>query len=133
MDFSYTGNMERRKFLRLSHKYALRHSRYAPHDPENSVSVSETLNIGGGGLLFVSSTKYDVCDLLKLEIHIPGWEKFIPNVSQKDVVKEGGPFLAKAIVTRVDSTGPGAYRVAAGFVDLDRQEIWALMFAINKK
>lgn len=132
VEFSYTGNVERRKFLRLPLKYSIRHCRFTPQNAERPFE-STTLNIGGGGLLFLSSKPYSLGDLLNIEIDIPDWEKFIPGALPKDPAVKSGPFSAKAIVTRADSSGGPACTVAAAFVDLDRQKLWALMFAINKR
>lgn len=134
MEFSYRGDIERRKFLRLAKKFPLRHSRYIPLNFDDEVLETVTLNIGGGGLLFDSREKYNVSELLKLEIDIPSWEKFMPpGVFQKMETGHEGAFAVKAIVTRAERMLTGTYHIAASFVDLDRGELWALMFAINKK
>jgi hypothetical protein len=95
--------------------------------------MSTTLNIGAGGLFFASSTRYVLSELLKLEIDIPGWQKFFPEPLSGSEPLPSGPFTTKAIVTRVETFGPASYGIAANFVGLDRQELWAIMFAIHRK
>lgn len=133
MEFSYQGSIERRKFLRLAKKYSLRHSRYVPINFDDEVIESTTLNISAGGLLFASTEKYDLSELLRLEIEIPDWQKFIPGGFAEKGLPPGGPFAAKGIVTRTEYFAVNHYHIAVSFVGLDRQELWALMFAINKE
>ena len=133
MNFSHQGDIENRKFLRIPKRYTLRHSRYVPLNADDEVFENTTIDIGGGGLLFSSPVKYNMSELLRLEIDIPEWQKFLPEASAEDKARPSGPFVTKAIVSRVDEVGPSNYAIGARFADLDRKEIWAIMFAINKK
>ena len=133
---------ERRKYVRISSGHIVRFETFTA-EKLGSADISSLVqtvmkNVSAGGVLFSTGTKYDVGTLLKLEIDLPGWEKFKTEFYKNDTVSRSQPVIVLATIVRVEVVDPGKlFDIGACFVGIDEGHQWALMryvdAAIGKK
>jgi len=126
---------ERRKYIRVCSGNMLTHEKYTLKEHDELRAVEGILkDYSAGGVLFESKDKYNVGDLLKLEISIPGWEQF-----KNEFYKEGRPTLSEpvvvlAVVVRLENViVDQLYDVGVCFVSIDEGHRWALIKQINSE
>ena len=90
-------------------------------------------DISAGGLLFECKRKYDIGNLLKLEIVIPGWEKFKSEFYKPDESSRSKPLIALASVVRVEMVKPGLYDIGVSFAGIDEGHQSALLQYIQRQ
>lgn len=125
---------ERRKYVRLEQKHMLRHEKYVFQGREEEAMFEESAikNYSLGGALFESKAKYDIGDILKLEISIPGWEKYKNEFYREDKISRAEPVVILASVMRIEAIAPpGLYEIGVQFVGIDEGDRWALMKQIK--
>lgn len=89
-------------------------------------------NYSGGGVLFESTIRYDIGDLLKLEIALPGWERFKNEFYKEDRLSRSDPVVVLASVVRVECMGPPSlFDVGVCFVGIDEDDRWAVIKQID--
>jgi len=124
-----TPEMERRKYVRLTSQNVVKCEVYRitnGEDAEKQESTSK--NISAGGLLFETKKQYDIGEVLKLEINLPGWQKFKPEFFKPDQLSGEKPLVALANVVRVESVSDGTYDVGVCLAGIDEGH----QMAINK-
>lgn len=90
-------------------------------------------NISAGGVLFESHIKYDIGNLLKLDIDLPGWEKFKAEFYKYDEVTHTEPLVILATVVRVEVLKPEKlYDIGVCFSAIDEGHRWALLKYITR-
>ncbi len=127
---------ERRKYVRLGQQHMLRHEKYVFQASEKQEAVDEGVlkNYSTSGALFESRTKYDIDDILKLEITIPGWEIFKNEFYREDKNVRREPIVVLASVVRVEAVRPNElYDIGVEFVGIDEGDRWALTKQIKKQ
>jgi hypothetical protein len=129
-------NQERRRYVRLEQGHVLRHEKYRflPSPKGKPLNEGVLRNYSGGGVLFESNVKYDIGDVLRLEITIPGWEMYKNEFYREDKIPRPEPVVILASVVRVEVfDAPGHYDVGAKFAGIDEGDRWALMKQIKRE
>lgn len=125
-----TSSAERRQYIRLGQQYILRHERYVFQRAEDEEVFEEGVikNYSTSGALFESKTKYDIHDILKLVITIPGWETYKNEFYREDRTSRADPIVILASVVRVEALiSDQLYDIGVQFVGIDEGDRWALM------
>jgi len=78
--------------------------------------------------------KYNLQELLKIEITIPGWERYKNEFYKDDKISRFEPVVILASVVRVEVVRPDdLYEIGVQFVGIDEGDRWALMKQINNQ
>ncbi|RKY34957.1 MAG: hypothetical protein DRP78_05940 [Candidatus Omnitrophota bacterium] len=128
---------EQRKYVRLSRQDILQYKRFTAKDfnldaPEDNIK-SVTKNYSAGGALFETDTEFKIGDLLRIEITIPGWEKFKAEFYKEDDVTISKPLVVLTSVVRVKVICPGKFEIGVCFSAIDDGHKWAVMKYVNQK
>jgi len=125
-------SFENRKFIRVKTGFPLKHVKF--HLGLNVADALQSLSkdLSAGGLLFESSDLYAEGDILRLEIDLPGWEKFKPEFFKPHISKSG-PVIALVKVLRVKRVDFGRYEIAALFVGIDEGHQMALVKYVKSR
>ncbi len=113
---------ERRKFLRVHEEDV---TVCEPFDASTLSGASRkrvhviTKDLSQGGLLFESGEAYAIGAILKLEVGIPGWEKFKQEFFKADALSGRHPLVVLGKVVRVEDVGGGNYDIGVVFMALD--------------
>jgi hypothetical protein len=127
--------VERRKYIRLQHQHILYHEKYDLRGHKDQKIVEGVLkNYSPGGVLFETKTPYRIGDLLKLEMAIPGWERFKTEFYKQDKLSRMDPVIVLASVIRVECIVPDQlYENGVCFVGIDEGDRWALIKQIKEE
>lgn len=90
-------------------------------------------NIGAGGLLIQTQTRFDIGDVLKLQIKLPGWQRFDYSFYKADALSYPQQFVALGTVVRSTSFSLGRYDVAICLTGVDPGHQWALQEYVKYK
>lgn len=126
---SQTNTAERRKFLRLESHHLLNHERFRLQNIAGGTDAEHSTmkNISWGGLLFESKRQYNIGDFLKLEIELPGWEKFKNEFLKPDEISRSRPLVVLGRVVRVENISQGIFDIGVSFVSVDHDHREAVM------
>jgi len=132
-----TGS-ERRQYIRLPTTTILKCSAFGGHDfgIDEAIKKSNAVvkNLSAGGVLFESTTSFTVGKLLRLEISVPGWERFKKEFYKEYETSHSQPVVVLATVVRVEMVDPkGIYDIGACFSAIDTGHQWAMMKYINRE
>jgi c-di-GMP-binding flagellar brake protein YcgR len=132
----YSGN-ERRKYIRVHSADIIECKRFTAEDLMSGTTdmdvKSTTKNISAGGILFQADIKFDIGELLKVEVVFPGWEQFKVEFYKGDALTETKPLVALVTVVRVEPIpGSEEFDVAACFSAIDQGHQWALRKFVEK-
>ena len=117
---------ERRKYFRLNKECLVQCEKYViPRDP-GSAAAGKSLNLSSGGMLFESITKFELGDMLRLEIKADGWEKFSAEFYKDDRMSQSKPLFVLGTVVRSEVLSGGAYEIGVAFTGIDEGHRWAL-------
>ena len=72
-----------------------------------------------GGFIFASAELFNVGDLLRLELRIPGWGKFMAAQPRAGKAREDDKLDVLGKVTLAEMTLDGGYDIGVCFVNLD--------------
>jgi len=109
---------ERRKYLRLDGKYVFRYERFTiPRGAEIREEVAK--NISANGLLFESSTAYELGTVLRLELLVHGINKYKTEFYKPQQLSNTEPFVVLGKVARVEAVGGGRFDIGVSLVGLD--------------
>ena len=92
--------MEHRKYIRIKKSVAIKHIKFHWLVNENDALRSLAKDISAGGILFESAEFYDVGDIIRLEIDLPGWEDF-KSEYYKPHLSKSQPVIALVRVRRI--------------------------------
>ncbi len=122
-------NAENRKYIRFTNNNVLKCRKYSLQSGASQTEINAVVkNMSAGGVLFESSKQYQINDLLKLEIDLPGWEKFKAEFYKGNRVSQPAPVSVLASVVRVEVMKPGKlFDIGACFVGIDDGHQWALI------
>ncbi|MCA9400444.1 MAG: PilZ domain-containing protein [Candidatus Omnitrophica bacterium] len=131
-DINQLQEIERRKFVRIPQNYILRFAPLNPEDFTGSGLEQQILgvvkNLSVGGALFESRVPLSTGTLLKVEIELPGWEKFKSEFYKNDKTTQSSPLVALATVVRVEVIVPNdKFDIGVVFSAVDQGHKWALM------
>ncbi len=118
-------NEERRKYARVSHDSILKCERFTI-PPQDEKSTYKTKNISAGGILFESDKKYDLGEILKLEISAQGWDKYLVEFYKPDKLSISEPVKVLGRVVRIEDIGEGRYDIGVEFAAIDEMHRKAL-------
>ena len=129
---------EKRKYVRIAEKDILQCKKFTAEDLQSEETSEHikavTINISVGGILFESDIKFDIGELLKLEIDISGWEKFRAEFYKEDATSTEQPLIVLANVIRVEVIEPDIkYDIGACISAIDEGHKWAIMKYIDNK
>jgi len=128
---------ERRKYIRLANDSVLwcrKYSLMGTSESEIEAVASKVKDISAGGALFETRENYTLGDLVKLEIDIPGWEKYKAEFFKGDHVTRNEPVVILAKVVRVEIIHSGElYDIGVVFAGIDDGHQWALLKYIRKE
>jgi c-di-GMP-binding flagellar brake protein YcgR len=111
---------ERRKYVRLSSQNLLRCEVYRiPEGDAPAKKEAMSKNISAGGVLFESAVKYDIGEVLKLEIKLTGWSKYKPEFYKPDALSASEPLVALGNVVRIEALENGMYDVGLCLSGID--------------
>ena len=129
---SMAGINEQRKFTRINRSASIKHVKFHLGSDLKVPLRSLSKDISAGGILFDSAQFYDIGDIVRLEIDLPGWEKFKPEF-YKPPLGKSEPVIALVKVIRVFLKGVGAYEIGASFVGIDDGHQMALTKYIKQQ
>ncbi len=128
---------EKRKYLRLDTEDILLWRKFTSDELIKGKSdldiITVTKNTSAGGVLFESDTKFELGELLKIEISMPGWEKFKAEFYKIDEPSHRSPLIVLAHVVRVEVISDGKFDVGVCFSAIDEGHEWALMKYIDRE
>jgi hypothetical protein len=78
-----------------------------------------TKSLSEGGLLFESDQAFEIGALLKLQVDIPGWEKYKPEFRKGDEPSGRHPFIVLGKVVRIEDVGGGVFDIGVLFTAVD--------------
>jgi c-di-GMP-binding flagellar brake protein YcgR len=129
------NNSERRKYVRIKANRPIKHTRFALF-AKDLVQDFEAMSkdISAGGVLFESQTLYAPGDLVRMEIDIPGWEKYKTEFIKPGKLSQSLPVSVLAKVIQAEIKAHGLYEIRAAFVGIDEDHQKALSkFLVNYK
>ena len=129
---------ERRKYVRIPSEHIIHYETFTARqifeDNPESTMKSITKNLSAGGIMFSASCKFEVGTLLKLEIDLPGWERFKAEFYKMEEVTRSKPVVVLATVVRVEMIVPDqVYEIGTSFVGIDEGHRWALLNYVKTK
>ena len=124
---------ERRKYVRVNSDDIVRCEKYSiPRVAESERSKAVARNVSGGGILVESAKKYDIGEVLRLEIELPGWEKYKAEFYKPDQIAVSKPFVVIGTVVYCKQKG-SKYEIGVDFSGLDEGHRWALIKYLKAK
>ena len=123
---------EKRKFTRLKTSSPIMYVTFQLGDNSSLGLRSMSKDLSAGGILFESAQFYDVGDIVRLEIDLPGWEKYKPEF-YKPHLSKSEPVIVLVKVRRIFLRGGGAYEIGASFVGIDDGHQMALTRYIKEQ
>ena len=121
---------ERRQYLRININNFVWSAKYAV---PGGKTKGKSKNISAGGILIESMEEYQIGDMLKMDIELPGWHKFNPAF---DIFgeKHSTPLLhLTAKVARVDKTTKGLFNIGIRFTGIKDSDKKALETYCKKR
>jgi hypothetical protein len=85
-----------------------------------------TKSLSEGGILFGSDEAFEIGSLLKLELDIPGWEKFKPEFYKGNKPSGRQPLIVLGKVVRIEDVGKGQFDIGVAFTAMDQGHKLAL-------
>lgn len=130
MPESEFNGKDRRKYVRLSEEDLIVCEPFSSEAFEQQRNVEKfyafTKNLSEGGILFDSDTFFEMGTLLKLEIDIPGWEKYKAEFFKGEGPSGRKPFVVLGKVTRIEDIGGGRFEIGVAFTAVDSGHKMAL-------
>ncbi len=127
MQDNVTGH---RKYVRIPRRYIIHCSPFTAKDllspGRDHITEGLLKNISCGGILFESKVKYDVGILLRIELALPGWEKFKTEFFREVSAPLFNPLTVLANVVRLEVLGEELFDIGACFSAVDEGDKWTL-------
>jgi hypothetical protein len=121
----------KRRFKRLISKYALKCSRHSIRNEQEGIYVICN-DISANGIMFTSVVAFEVGELLRLSLKLPGWNEFLKKFYKKITNPQTDTYTTPATVVRVTDIGDNVYQIAAHFNKTTPARQKALMEYIYK-
>ena len=123
-----TNPSEKRKFVRLKVNHLTRHIKFKlPGIDIYPNKDAESKDLSAGGLLFTTEYAYRLGDILRMEVHLPGWEKYKSDFFKTGSSTKGMPILVLVKVVRVQVLKDGNFDIGVSFVGIDEEHQLALI------
>ena len=128
-----TSDSNRRKYVRIPDNSVITCEKYAiPRKGADERYEVKARNLSAGGLLFVTDKKFNMADILRLEVEIHNWEKFKAEFYKPDALTTSKPLVVIAEVVRVEAIGGGKYEIGVDFSGMDEGHRLALDKYVKK-
>ena len=125
---------ERRKYFRLNRDCVVKCEKYSiPRNPDSERLLGKARNISSGGILFESKHRFELGDILRLEIEAAGWEKYSAEFYKQDKVAQSKPLMVLGTVVRSELLSDGRYDIGIAFSGIDEGHRWALLKYLKAK
>ncbi|HPS20120.1 MAG TPA: PilZ domain-containing protein [Candidatus Omnitrophota bacterium] len=128
---------ERRKYVRLPEHCVLKCEKLTTGElfggtVEQHHIEGVTKNISAGGVLLETKEPFKLGEIIKMEIALPGWEKFKSEFYKTDSVSRSHPLVVLGKVVRVETFGD-KYDMGICFVAIDEGHRWAVLKYVSEK
>jgi hypothetical protein len=124
--------MERRKFIRIPSEALVTCKKYG--DAAGALPRESALkNLSAEGILFQAKQQYKIGDVLKMELHLPGWQKFNPGFYKVEEFSYQKPLIALGTVVRIEFISEELYEIGVYLNGVDEGHRWALQEYIKHK
>lgn len=128
---------DRRRFVRMTVGNIIDCQRFSAENFSNDGADDHLKavikNISTDGILFESTAKFEIGELLQLTIDIPGWEKFKSEFYKNEVVSSDGLLVVLANVVRIEVLEPEEkYDIGVCVSAIDEGHKWALLKYIKR-
>ena len=120
------NNDDRRSYIRIALKNIIKCELFQIPQELDGKKEFVSRNISAGGLLFTSTQKYELGDLLRLEISALGWEKYITGFYKPDELSATKPLVALATVVRVEMLSSNKFDIGVTLSGIDESHQRAL-------
>lgn len=116
---------ERRQFRRIPLEASLSFQELSFHKGETP-AMSSYRDVSAGGMLVDSPRAYSLGTLLKLELRVPGWGKYLNHFgpTQDNEVR---PLVALGMVVRIEQLDAGGYELGVKFQNVYPDDLEALV------
>ncbi|MFA5260290.1 MAG: PilZ domain-containing protein [Candidatus Omnitrophota bacterium] len=122
--------VEYRKYVRIPRRYIIRCSPFTAKDflspGRDKITEGLLKNISCGGILFESKVRYDVGILLRIELALPGWERFKSEFFKEGRTPHSDPLTVLVHVVRLEVLEDGLFDIGACFSAIDEGDKWTL-------
>ena len=136
MEENPNETVEHRKYVRIPRQYIIRCAPFTAKDflapTQENIAEGLLKDISCGGILFESKVKYDIGTLLRIELALPGWEKFKTEFFKEDSTPHADPLTVLAHVVRLEALENGMFDIGACFSAIDEGDRWALFKYIQR-
>ena len=120
----------KRKFKRAQSKYALKCQPYPLKEGKEGTYVICN-DISADGILFTSLVVFKTKQKLKLDLKLPGWDKFWEKLYKKKHLQTD-TYSMVAKVVRIVDIGDNVYQIAAHFISKNNAKQKALLKYIKE-
>ncbi len=130
---SGSGDSDKREFLRLPQEFKLS---YKPLEfPLGGHEKKETTvkDVSGGGILFESTTMFDIGSVLQLEVNLEGWYKHRSSFFKSTKEKIHEPLTVIGEVVRIEKLDGGNFDIGVKFTNVYDDDHISLLKFINSK
>lgn len=115
-----TETFERRKYARVPIDCVIKCEKYAIGETDGTDSVSvDAMDMSAGGLLLQTNQEYVLGDVLRIEIELPGWNKYKVEFIKPDSITEDRALVALASVVRVERLAESGYEIGVRLAGVD--------------
>jgi hypothetical protein len=117
---------EKRRYSRLRAKQILSYEKFNLTASDFNTKFSAiSKNISASGILFEAVHKFDLGDMLKLELFLPDLDKYFADKTARSA-RKGPNYTFFGVVVRVESVLPNVYDIGVCFVETTEAERNAL-------
>lgn len=121
-------NTENRKFARIPGRHLVKCEKFVLEQCGWSPKISNvTKNISAEGVLFETDQPYDVGDVVRLELNLPGWTEHINRLGFDSQLPQTDTQVLVGTVLRVEAVDGKHYDVGVCFTEMSKNDRWALM------
>jgi hypothetical protein len=128
--------IEHRKYVRIPRRYIVHCSPFTAKDllspGRDNITEGLLKNISCGGVLFESRVQYNVGILLRIELALPGWERFKTEFFKEGSTPLSDPLTVLAHVVRLEVLEGGMFDIGACFAAIDEGDKWTLFKYIQR-
>lgn len=132
MDVDKKGK-DRRRFKRIATEISLKVGRLSYPTDSGEQSPGRGKDIGKGGICFRSSRAFAANDLVVMQLHLPGWQRFRKGFSILiDDERASSPLTAIARITWCGRSSPAPFiHMGAQFVNIYEDDYAALQMYLE--
>lgn len=122
MDYKIrSSSSDRRQYIRIPVSCVVKFEEFFI-DKDNPAQTQEVdvKDLSAGGILLQTPKEYSLGDVLRVELRLPGWERYKPEfIKPGREEKQNNALLALASVVRVELLADGEYEVGIRLTGID--------------